>query len=277
MDELDRKISKVLSEWELPNGIDKNTAWQNILNTIQTDQKKLFFIKKWHWAAASIIILMLSSALFYTSIIEFESFNKEQLAINLPDGSIVNLNAASTLSYNKLLWYVNRNVTLKGEGYFKVKKGSQFIVSTKQGSVRVLGTEFNVFARKNNFNVACYKGSVEVKNNTNSIVIVKGEKTNNIINNTLIKSSLNKTSISPNWLNGVFVYSDALLADVINEIGRQYDVEFSSNESINSNTFTGEWNTKMPLEDVLEIVLLPFGLETNYKAPKLIEISSKTI
>jgi len=54
------------------------------------------------------------------------------------------LNSKSTISFNKTDWKNNRQLTLDGEAYFKVEKGSTFTVNTNNGSVTVLGTQFNV-------------------------------------------------------------------------------------------------------------------------------------
>jgi len=62
----------------------------------------------------------------------------------LPDGSIVWINAGSTLKYNSD--NTNRTVILDGEAYFKVAKNEKmpFIVNTSDIQITALGTEFNV-------------------------------------------------------------------------------------------------------------------------------------
>jgi Fe2+-dicitrate sensor, membrane component len=65
----------------------------------------------------------------------------------------VNLNSSSQLSYSKNKWDSKREVTLNGEAFFKVSKGSTFDVITLNGKVSVLGTQFNVKQRENYFEV----------------------------------------------------------------------------------------------------------------------------
>ena len=63
----------------------------------------------------------------------------------LPDNSIVYLNANSSLEYPQNFSKTNRQVSLNGEAYFDVKKDSgQFIVSCQNTIIRGKGTMFNV-------------------------------------------------------------------------------------------------------------------------------------
>ena len=69
----------------------------------------------------------------------------------LPDHSVVWLNAGSTLRYPTTFKKDNRLVELKGEAYFEVQadKDRPFYVNTPNGlSVYVYGTKFNVALRK---------------------------------------------------------------------------------------------------------------------------------
>lgn len=69
--------------------------------------------------------------------------------ILLPDSSVVWLNSNSTLEYPTAFGNTSRDVVLKGEAFFDVRKGSKpFIVKTDNISVQVKGTKFNVQAYK---------------------------------------------------------------------------------------------------------------------------------
>lgn len=66
--------------------------------------------------------------------------------IVLPDGSVVILNSGSKLRYPAQFARATRDVYLEGEGFFDVEesKSKPFLVRTKDITVRVLGTKFNV-------------------------------------------------------------------------------------------------------------------------------------
>ena len=67
--------------------------------------------------------------------------------VELPDGTIVTLNAGSRLQYHTF-GSNSREVSLEGEAYFKVVKNTEvpFIVKARNVSIKALGTEFNVKA-----------------------------------------------------------------------------------------------------------------------------------
>ena len=71
-----------------------------------------------------------------------------QSQVELPDGTVVSLNAGSTLQYDTSFGQDKREVWLEGEGYFKVVKNVAvpFVVKAKDVVVKALGTEFNVKA-----------------------------------------------------------------------------------------------------------------------------------
>ncbi|RZM04132.1 MAG: hypothetical protein EOO88_56140, partial [Pedobacter sp.] len=75
--------------------------------------------------------------------------NGETYQLRLPDGSLVALNATSSLEYPaNFNGKKERRVKLTGEGYFEVAKDKAhpFIVKTAEQEVEVLGTHFNVNA-----------------------------------------------------------------------------------------------------------------------------------
>ena len=120
--------------------------------------------------AASLIVGF--GLLFFLKETSYNSQLAQQVDIELPDGSKVQLNAVSTLTHKTFMWNQNRELDLQGEAYFKVKKGDTFSVKTAQGSVTVLGTEFSVNVRENYFNIICYEGKVEVKTKNNTPIIL---------------------------------------------------------------------------------------------------------
>jgi ferric-dicitrate binding protein FerR (iron transport regulator) len=90
----------------------------------------------------------------------------EKKKINLPDGTSVILNAASTLRISDNFDGEKREVYLQGEAWFDVKRDPQkpFIVHTGKIATQVLGTHFNVSAYQNdaNITVSLVQGKVQV-------------------------------------------------------------------------------------------------------------------
>ena len=72
----------------------------------------------------------------------------QRAQLTLPDGTLVWLNAQSSLTFTARFHGKTRRVSVSGEAYFDVASNSRkpFIVSTQEMEMRVLGTEFNVYS-----------------------------------------------------------------------------------------------------------------------------------
>jgi len=164
-----------------------------------------------------------------------------QYQVNLPDGSKVWLNAASSLKYPaNLSAFQERRVELRGEAYFEVAKVNHkpFIVETDKQEVEVLGTHFNVksYTDDNSTRTTLLEGSVRVTPKANGIA------------GTILKPGLQaelKASglkVQPvdvedevDWKNGDFVFKEESLESIMRKIARWYDVEIIYQDGIPQN------------------------------------------
>ena len=226
-------------------------------------QKGIFSRRALYFTAAAAIILLLLVPMVYTSNIS--SQRGEHVTIELPDGSIACLNAQSEISYKPLLWYFKRDVRLEGEAYFSVEKGSRFTVKSDNGSVTVLGTKFNVKSRDDIFEVSCLTGKVAVKSEMNEslledVLIEGGEGVSFSGNDTMKRVSGETNENSTSWMEFNFVFTGAPLNQVLGEISRQYDIDIEY-DGTEDYLYTGKFSKEVPVEQVLEIVTLPFSLK----------------
>lgn len=205
-------------------------------------------------AAASIVLII---GLFFNKI-TYTTIPGEQLAVTLPDGSTVDLNAASTLSHSRFFWSTNREVTLQGEGFFKVASGSKFTVVTTLGNIEVLGTQFNVKGRQNEFEVGCYEGKVKVSSLQNQNTILKKGDAVSLKGNTFVREKI--IDSAPLWMRGESLFKSVPLENVLNELERQYDITFKRDAIDQNQLFTGGFNYK-DVNIALESVLVPMGIE----------------
>lgn len=120
-------------------------------NVRNGQHKALLFDRSFPWLKiAASVILVITVGYFYLSkkqTGEFVLSSGHQVAtLYLPDSSKVWLNSNSTVSYSREFNGAIRNVTLNGEGYFRVKPDSArpFKVITSSTTTVVLGTSFNV-------------------------------------------------------------------------------------------------------------------------------------
>jgi len=90
-----------------------------------------------------------------------------QYQIELPDGTNIRLNAASTIRYSSdFMQAEQRIVELEGEAYFEVTKDRRhpFLVRSHQQELQVLGTQFNVnaYAEEKRVETTLVTGSIKL-------------------------------------------------------------------------------------------------------------------
>jgi hypothetical protein len=94
--------------------------------------------------------------------------------VELPDGSVVYLNHNSSLDFDNE--FEPREVRADGELFFSVAKGeSPFIVKTKSGEIKVLGTEFSVKATREDVEVEVEEGIVELNTKQHKAKVRRGQ------------------------------------------------------------------------------------------------------
>lgn len=262
-----QKIIDATQNFNAPN-FNKIEVLEKILQKT-TDKKVRKLIPNWMYAAAASIVLLLSTVYYLTGVNEtFTTSFGEQLALVLPDGSEVLLNSKSSITYKKSDWFSGkRTLELKGEGYFKVQKGSTFSVNSENGSVHVLGTQFNVKTNPSYFEVLCYEGKVQVKNNSETAILTKGLSFRKIEKNNSEKGDFITTK--PNWINGESSFINTPLHFVLAELEKQYQVKIDSS-TIDLNTlFTGTFTNKN-LNLALQTICAPLSIQFTITDKKVV-------
>lgn len=207
---------------------------------------------------AASIMLLLGFFLWNQSTSSFETGVGEQLAVNLPDGSVATLNAGSLISFSEGSWEENREVQLSGEAFFEVEEGERFTVKTKVGEVTVLGTSFNVQERNEHLQVACYTGKVSVKNAyAVSQILTPGKRISVEKDKVKLEEFAPEKTIA--WKEGIFRFDDVELKFVLEELQRQYKVKIDLATDINNRRYSGSF-TKGDLVEALKMICLPMEL-----------------
>lgn len=251
------KLDKNLNFFKAPE-YNTSEGLENILSSVSESKKP-----KQNWTTlltriAAIFILGFS-IFYYTTTLDttVETLASEKSIIELPDGSSTQINALTTLSYNKKNWKYTRDVNLNGEAFFKVKKGSTFNVITENGTVTVLGTQFNVKHRENFFEVICYEGSVSVTNNIKTTVLKPGDSYLILDGKYIAKEK--ETLKNPNWINNKSYFKSIPFKYVINEFERQYNVKIDTQNTNLSKLYSGSF-THSDINLALKSITLPFNL-----------------
>lgn len=243
-----------------------------------------------HWGqiAASILLLFASglTILYYIQHQELQTLAEQDVIVrsgdsgtsqvSLPDGTLVRLNANSSLTYQQNFGQNNRKVKLSGEGYFEVKKNTEkkFIVNTGYIDVTVLGTKFNLYAYedKDIIEMALVEGHVNVSTSQppyQTICVKPNEKvTYNKYDN---KLNIEKTTtkIETAWLNKELVFREEKLENVFQCLSRKFRVKFSIDSSISvDDVYTGAFDDEK-IEDILEVLKIHYGFNYTVKDGKI--------
>ena len=208
--------------------------WKKLEAKIQEKTKapkapkvKVIFLRKFSAAAS---ILLLFSLVFYflnsNSKITHKTNFGEILNIKLQDGSDVTLNSNSSLSYYK---NESRRVWLSGEAFFQVDKKivtqAKFWVITKDLSVEVYGTSFNVSTKQEKTAVFLEEGNIwlKLKNGADKKMIPGNyisysAEENKILEDKNIFNPIIKTS----WKDGSLLFENLSLEKAMEKIEESY-------------------------------------------------------
>ncbi|WP_442589171.1 FecR family protein [Pedobacter sp. AW31-3R] len=179
--------------------------------------------------------------------------------VNLPDGTKVWLNAASTLKYpTSFAAARERRVILEGEAYFEVAhdQHSPFLVVTGKQVLKVLGTHFNVNAYGNepDTKTTLLEGSVGIKQlqGEKDLVLKPGQQAQ-VGKEVEVVDVDTETAVA--WKNGDFVLKDEDFKTTMRKIARWYDVEVVYDESAPDDLELGGWvSRKKNISAVLKVM-----------------------
>ncbi len=197
--------------------------------------------------AATVVLLVVIGMLVFdrTPTVTYQTTKGQQTTITLPDSTEVTLNHTSELIVQGKFSRGPRQVTLRGEAFFHVRKtGGPFTVNTDIATVRVLGTAFNVRDRENRLEVAVISGSVNVgvrRNGRDStLVLAKEQLTTCTKGGFPAAAVLLPFSEYPGWMHGRLVFHRASFQSVCEEIREQFDITIrAENSHLLGETLTG--------------------------------------
>nr|WP_321357964.1 FecR domain-containing protein [uncultured Draconibacterium sp.] len=244
-------------------------VWNELQNKMaEKPAKVISFRNDWiQWAAAALIILLLG----FGGVISFyqksiECMPGEHLVAELPDGSSVDLNAASKLVYYPLKWKWQRKLEFEGEGFFNVEKGSTFTVESDNGITQVLGTSFNIYAREENYRVTCLTGKVQVTSPNDEKVMLLPQNHVELEEGKLVVTKMYEPEKAISWKQNYFYFTGRPLKEVIDEIERQYAVTIKLDPQLNNRNFGSNFSKQHSVENVLDFVCKPMNLKFEKQA-----------
>ncbi|MFQ5706093.1 MAG: FecR family protein [bacterium] len=203
---------------------------------------------------------------FLFSEVAVATQNGERQTVQLPDGSEVELNAASRLTYSKNFAKKSRRVALQGEAFFQVRKNERpFVVRLKAAEVEVLGTSFNIRDRGEETTVVVARGQVAFTTRArpgNRVLLHRGEMSRIVEGREPSPPQPVDLDNYLAWRQGRLEFERTPLDEVFAELQRQFDVQFHfSNPNLNGQTLTASFQKGQSLEEILTAICLTLNWE----------------
>lgn len=261
---------------------------------------KIFRLKTvLRYAAVILFTFSASGALFWfigrnSAAPEVQSINKLVVPLgskawfSLSDGTVVTLNAGSTLNVSNDYGINNRIVRLDGEGYFNIAKDKNkpFVVQTPFLNIRALGTEFNIkaYSADRTIETTLVSGSLQIEPvkeiNQGQITVLKpnqkltffkadssfisgpGTKEKEVIRPESVKKIrtvpaarlvTEDVNVDPvtSWKENRWIFEQQSLSQIAVDLERKFDVQIIfDSERLKSYRFTGTILAE-PIEQVL--------------------------
>lgn len=194
-----------------------------------------------------------------------------QYHLTLADGTIAWLNAASSITYPVAFWGKQRQVEITGEVYFQVAHNAAkpFLVKSKDQTVKVLGTHFNINAYDNEGTIktTLLEGSVAVSADGKEQILKPGQQS--ILNNHKIEVSETDVPEAVAWKDGYFQFVNSDIQAIMRQISRWYDVEVIFEGPITKETFTGRISRFRNISEALKIIQSSKGVHLTYSGRRI--------
>lgn len=230
---------------------------------------------------AASLLLIVGSVWYWIQATTRPEFSKisteygEVKRITLPDGSLVVLNANSTINIpDKWSEKSDRQLWLDGEAYFQITKKpltkQKFIVHTPEIDIEVLGTKFNVNTRHKYSIVSLEEGKVQLSVHGNvkqllearqPVVMKPGDVA--VINNTH-KIEINGERLvkyRSGWSRNEFHFDGTTLSDIAKMIKDDYGYSMEANDkSLFQKKISGDLRAAN-LEELIKVLEVTFGIK----------------
>lgn len=275
--EIDEQIieaRQILSEMET---IDSSAAYTLVKRRIRTHNKTYIINIIIKVAAFLFIPLLITSILLFNRQInptDFQQYSMQEITsppgirskVILPDGSMVWLNAESTIKFPIPFHKDDRSIELLGEAFFEVTKNPHlpFIVESGKIKVKVLGTKFNykAFANDPDIEVTLEEGKIALdilgKVGAEETLLIPGDRF-------VYEKKSNKASIKHEdikkyiaWHTGKLIFDNSPMAEVAQMLSRWYGIEVIVKDA---EVMNYRFTTTFENESLLQVIEL-FGLSS---------------
>jgi transmembrane sensor len=257
------------------------------INIIESKQEKSRFVKIrklqfYTQAVAAVLFVALSViGIWYagkTGIfqnageIEFASVRGQSLMATLPDGSQVWLNGQSAITFHSSYGVKNRELTLKGEGFFEVASGHSrpFVVHVCDVTVTAVGTGFNIDASggPESVIVTLESGEIYIDRGTQRRYMNEGQQA--VIHEKFLTVSEVDTELFTSWRTGRVAFKNETLRNITLQLEKLYDVEFVfESEQLRDYRYRGTLYLDHTVLKALEMLEISTGVQYEIRGSRI--------
>ena len=236
--------------------------------------------------AAAVAILAVGSWAFWLTTLN-KTLDAGQFATNagqieqitMKDGSVITLNAKSSVEFK--VTEKSREIKLQGMAHFEVAKNpnAPFVIESNNNKVTVLGTGFDVQSYSGKpLQVTVNQGKVKVEKLSNSttlesVILTKGMRVRENLNQAnaadkrsqifAVDSNVNLEAVK--WESGNLIFTNALIADVVNAIETRYSKKLQASNQTSDLQFTGVFKNTDEFSTVVKTIEIALGLQFEVK------------
>lgn len=201
--------------------------------------------------------------------------------LTMSDGTRVWLNSQTTLRYPISFIGEQRNVYLEGEAYFEVAKNINRpfnVITAGEVKVEVLGTSFNVRAYKDEEQIETVleEGKVRMSKDIESVILNPGTMAVYKEKSGELSTKAVNTELFTAWRNGIYVFEDANIDDILKTLSRWYGIEISyADAEAKSLIFSGSFKKYNKIDNILKAMEASGSIAFDIQGNKIIVSSNK--
>jgi transmembrane sensor len=264
--------------------VDVNAQWNKFkANTFEKDTNKNHVrqleptSKRSNWfqyaAAAVVLIGMFLSGVWFLSADTYATQDNERLFVSLPDGTEITLAANSNLTVPHTFNWMNRNLKLDGEGFFKIAKNPDkvFTIAGTKTTTQILGTAFRLKATDKENSIDVAEGKVAYWSNAQNDTLILTHGETGRLNQGVLEEKTTAKALESAWFTGIFKFNQAPLPSVLSELQNHYgfSLDVKGNESLPSCAFSGTFD-KQEKNEVIEELSLSMNFSYTWENNTLI-------
>ncbi|MBO9566958.1 MAG: FecR domain-containing protein [Niastella sp.] len=196
-----------------------------------------------------------------------------KFTLTLSDGTVVTLDAASSITYPVVFKGRERRVQINGQAYFDVvhNAAKPFHVEAKGQLIEDLGTAFNVNAYSDDpfIKVTLVEGLVDVSNDMEKVSLVPGQQAMVKDGESKMRVKVVNVAETVAWKNGWFIFHQENLQNIMKQAGRWYDAEIVLDPAIMNKKLGGNISRYKDISELLENLKLTGGIDYKIEGQKV--------